>query len=184
MNVKLLTLMSALVLLGSNGSAASAMDLLAKYPLPNLPQSVEMLPEAVNPRRLELSLSKRELSLYSGDTLVKTYPVAVGKAGWETPVGEHKISAMYKDPPWRHWDGGAVIPGGDPDNPLGSRWIGFWEGKTQTGAVGVAGFHGTTPAKRSSIGDAVSHGCVRMYSEDIEELFDLVELGVTVKVVR
>lgn len=152
--------------------------------LPGLPQSSAMLPEAVNPKRLELSLSKRRVSLFEGTKVVKSFPVAVGKPGWETPVGNHTIQTKYVNPPWVHWDGGDVIPGGDPYNPLGTRWIGFWSGKARSGSDGVAGFHGTTQKARASIGSAASHGCVRMYKEDIEALFDLVEIGMTVDVVR
>lgn len=157
---------------------------LSRLSVPELPQATVMLPTAENPMRLELSLSKRQVSLINGTDVVKSFPVAVGKPGWETPVGSHTIQTKYENPPWRHWEGGEVIPGGDPDNPLGTRWIGFWEGKARSGSVGVAGFHGTTPRARASIGTAASHGCVRMYKEDIEELFDLVEVGMTVDVVR
>ena len=152
--------------------------------LPRLPQPSVMLPTAENPMRLELNLGQRRVSLIDGTTVIKSYPVAVGKAGWETPVGNHKIQTKYVDPPWQHWDGGQVVPGGDPENPLGTRWIGFWEGQARSGSIGVAGFHGTTPRARASIGTAASHGCVRMYKEDIEELFDLVEVGMTVDVVQ
>jgi lipoprotein-anchoring transpeptidase ErfK/SrfK len=141
------------------------------------PSANNLLPEIR--KHLLLSLSQRTVTLYEGDKVLKTYPVAVGKDGWGTPVGDHKIIALYKNPPWRHWDGGEVIPGGDPDNPLGTRWIGFWQG-SKNGSQGTAGFHGTY--NRASIGSAASHGCVRMYKENIEELFEMVELGMDVKV--
>lgn len=156
---------------------------LAKQTVPTLPAPSAILPKPINPRHLVLSLGKRRVTLFSGDQEVKSYPVAVGRAGAETPLGEHQISAMYKNPPWKHWDKDILIPGGDPENPLGTRWIGFWSGKSSQGNPAVAGFHGTTQEARSSVGSAASSGCVRMYSENIEELFDLVSLGVTVKVV-
>ena len=167
----------------AQGHPTQASD-LTSLQLPDLPQPSELLPDVANPKRLELSLSQRRVSLIDGNEVVKSFPVAVGKPGWETPVGSHKIQTKFVDPPWRHWDGGEVVPGGDPENPLGTRWIGFWEGKARSGSIGVAGFHGTTPKARASIGSAASHGCVRMYKEDIEELFELVEVGMTVDVVQ
>ena len=163
--------------------SATPTSSLALRTLPRLPQG-ELLPEPVNPRWLELSLSQKKVTLYSGDTVLKTYPVAVGRPGRSTPIGEHKILTRYENPPWKHWDRNILIPAGDPENPLGTRWIGFWSGKSPAGNPAVAGFHGTTPSSRSSVGSAASSGCVRMYKEHIEELFDLVSLGMTVKVVR
>lgn len=183
---KKVSLLGAVIALGITIPAQStqANDLAANLTLPGLPQPSAMLPDAVSPMRLELSLSKRRVSLINGDEVVKSFPVAVGKPGWETPVGSHKIETKYINPPWRHWDGGEVVPGGDPYNPLGTRWIGFWKGTARSGSIGVAGFHGTTQKARASIGSAASHGCVRMYKEDIEELFELVQVGMSVDVVR
>ncbi|MEL7333315.1 MAG: L,D-transpeptidase, partial [Cyanobacteria bacterium J06560_2] len=66
------------------------------------------------------------------------------------------------------------IPPG-PDNPLGDRWIGFWSnGEAQIG------FHGTN--QEELIGEAVSHGCVRMRNRDIKKLYELVEIGTPVEV--
>jgi L,D-transpeptidase ErfK/SrfK len=152
--------------------------------IPGLPESSAMLPEAVSPMRLELSLSKRQVSVIKGTEVIKSFPVAVGKPGWETPLGSHTIQTKFVNPPWVHWDGGEVIPGGDPSNPLGTRWIGFWSGKAQSGSSGVTGFHGTTQKARASIGTAASHGCVRMLKEDIEALFELVEVGMPVNVIK
>jgi lipoprotein-anchoring transpeptidase ErfK/SrfK len=84
---------------------------------------------------------------------------------------------MMKNPEWINPFTGELIPGGDPDNPLGNRWIGFWtDGKSQIG------FHGTP--SRGSIGQAVSHRCVRMYEEHIEEIFNLIPIGTPVIVNR
>lgn len=62
-----------------------------------------------------------------------------------------------------------------PDNPLGERWIAFW-----TDGTNVIGFHGTP--NRDSVGRAASHGCVRMYNEDVRELYDIVSTGTPVTV--
>lgn len=70
-----------------------------------------------------------------------------------------------------------MIPGGAVDNPLETRWLGLW-----MNAKNWMGFDGTP--NRASVGTAVSHGCVRMYDEDIQALFELVSIGTPVKVIR
>lgn len=125
------------------------------------------------PLRLELSVSNRRVTLYRGPQAVKSYPVAVGKPGWETPTGDFKVAQMFLDPVWKNPFSGGLIPGGDPANPLGNHWIGFW-----TDGKNWVGFHGTP--NLDSVGRAASHGCVRMYPKDIEELFSQVEVGTPV----
>ena len=128
------------------------------------------------PIRLEISLSRRQVTLYHENTLIKSYPVAVGRAGWETPTGEFQVAQMLENPKWIHPTTGEAIAGGTPENPLGRYWIGFW-----TNGREWIGFHGTP--NPSSVGTAASHGCIRMYNKDIEELFPLVSLGTPVTVV-
>ena len=128
--------------------------------------------------RLEIRLSRRQVTLYRGETPLKSYAIAVGRPGWETPVGKYEVKQMIKNPTWVHpLEKGVVIPGGDPENPLGRYWIGFW-----TDGKNWIGFHGT-PTPRS-VGRAASHGCVRMYNRDVEELFKQVTLGTVVTVVK
>jgi lipoprotein-anchoring transpeptidase ErfK/SrfK len=128
--------------------------------------------------RLEIQLSRRRVFLYRGDKAIKSYPIAIGRPGWETPKGTYKVRQKIKDPIWIHpLKKGVVIPGGDPENPLGRYWIGFW-----TDGKNWIGFHGTPNPK--SVGSPASHGCVRMYNKDVEELFKQVNLGTVVKVVR
>lgn len=129
------------------------------------------------PLRLEISLSKRRLSVFQGEELLHRYPVAVGRSGWETPVGKFKVLQKIHKPDWKNPFNGDIIPGGDPENPLGHYWIGFWsDGKN------AIGLHGTPNPK--SVGRAASHGCVRMYNKDIEELFPQVKSGTPVIVTR
>ena len=124
--------------------------------------------------QLILSLSKRIVEVYQGEELIATFPVAVGKRGWETPKGSFEVMQMIKDPAWEHpWNGKIVPPG--PKNPLGQRWIGFW-----TDGKNFIGFHGTP--NENLIGQAVSHGCVRMKNADIKKLFQLVSIGTAVTV--
>ena len=120
----------------------------------------------------------------------RRYAVAVGMPGWETPVGKFQVLEKTSQPVWEHPATGVRIKPG-PDNPLGSRWIGFHrdcrgrkgfnglEHLELKGCV-IAGFHGTP--NRASIGRAVSHGCVRLYEENVQELFDLVQIGTPVTV--
>lgn len=121
---------------------------------------------------LVLKLSERRLYAYQGDLQVATYPVAVGRAEWETPVGEFTVFQRQQHPAWEHPLTGAIVPPG-PDNPLGARWIGFW-----TDGTNAIGFHGTP--HEHLIGQAVSHGCVRMHNADVIELYDRIRLGTRV----
>ncbi len=128
------------------------------------------------PTRLEISLSRRKVTLYRENTAIKSYPVAIGRAGWETPTGNFQVKQMLQNPKWINPLTDEAIPGGDPENPLGRYWIGFW-----TNGKNWIGLHGTpTPG---SVGRAASHGCVRMYNKDIEELFPQVSVGTPVTVV-
>jgi L,D-transpeptidase ErfK/SrfK len=163
-------------LLVGYGTALAAED-LATEPLPDLPESSSFLPVTEEPQILKLNLTKRQVTIFRSGKAVKSYPVAIGKSGWGTPVGEHEVKTMYRNPPWKNPFKGGVIPGGDPANPLGRRWIGFW-----TNGENWIGFHGTP--NRGSVGQAASHGCVRMYNEDVEELYDLVKVGTPVIVHR
>ena len=111
------------------------------------------------------------LRLYKRLKLVRSYPIAVGRAGLETPAGFYRIDDKQVDPSWHvplsAWAGalaGKVIPPG-PDDPIKARWLGFYDG---------AGIHGTDDL--ASIGTAASHGCVRMSIPDVEELYNLVPL--------
>lgn len=129
------------------------------------------------PIRLEISRSHHRVTIYQGKTPVKSYPVAVGRSGWETPVGNFQVLEMLENPTWIHPLTGKSIAGGSPQNPLGHYWIGFW-----TNGTNWIGFHGTPDP--SSVGKAASHGCVRMYNKDVEELFHQVHIGTPVTVVR
>ncbi|MDD3652649.1 MAG: L,D-transpeptidase family protein [Desulfotomaculaceae bacterium] len=105
-----------------------------------------------------IDLATRQLRLYEGDRLIKTYPVGVGKASTPTPVGDFTVVVKIINP------GGA----------LGSRWMGL---SIPSGNYGI---HGTN--NPNSIGGYVSNGCIRMYNQDIEALFPKVKLGTPVKI--
>ncbi len=117
--------------------------------------------------------SQNELRLYANGRLIKTYKVSTGKDDL-TPEGTFKIVTKLKDPTFFH--DGKAIPPGDPENILGSRWMGFDYGN------GSYGIHGTTSPE--TIGTYETNGCVRMRNEDVEELFAIVPKGTEVKVVK
>jgi len=162
-------------------------------PAPPVDLSFPAPPEeaaATAARQLVLDRRRRLLRVLEGDRELRRYPVAVGMPGWETPVGQFSVIEMAANPVWQHPATGQRFPPG-PDNPLGSRWIGFhrdcrgrrgFNGKEHLEVKGcvTAGFHGTP--NRDSVGRAVSHGCVRLFDEDARELFDLVRLGTPVTV--
>jgi lipoprotein-anchoring transpeptidase ErfK/SrfK len=124
--------------------------------------------------RLVVDLSDRQVSLYQEGMLQARFDIAVGREGWETPTGEFKILTMQEHPVWQNPITGETISQG-VDNPLGSRWIGFW-----TDGTHQIGFHGTN--QEDQIGQAVSHGCVRMRDSEIQILYTQVALGTPVVV--
>lgn len=136
----------------------------AQDPEPAIDQPVELI----------LNLSERQLYVYRGNAVEATYPVAIGRAGWETPTGSFTVSYMLENPGWTNPFTGEALPPG-PNNPLGERWIAFW-----TDGQNEIGFHGTP--NRDSVGQAASHGCVRMYNEHIRELYEQVQPGTLVTV--
>jgi lipoprotein-anchoring transpeptidase ErfK/SrfK len=124
------------------------------------------------PSYLTLDRSSFTLRLWEHLKLAKTYTVAVGMEGLETPEGLYAIQEKEENPTWHvpdsAWAGslaGTTVPPG-PANPIKARWMAIYEG---------AGIHGTE--ETYSLGSAASHGCVRMAIPDVEELYDRVEVG-------
>ena len=115
-------------------------------------------------RRLIVSIPDRKIVLMEDGRVVKVYPIAVGKKSTPSPNGSFHIASRVVKPTW-YKPGKTVGPG--PSNPLGTRWIGL-------GFKGY-GIHGTNMP--NSIGQAASHGCIRMRNHDVEELFELVQVG-------
>jgi lipoprotein-anchoring transpeptidase ErfK/SrfK len=117
------------------------------------------------------------LRFYEHLKLAKTYEIAVGMEGLETPAGLHKIEWKQENPPWyvpnKAWAGalaGKVIPPG-PEDPLKARFMSF---------DGGAGIHGIDPSEYSSIGHDASHGCVRMRIPDVIDLYSHTPVGTPV----
>jgi L,D-transpeptidase ErfK/SrfK len=124
---------------------------------------------------LVISLAERRVYVYDRDEVRASFPVAIGRGGWETPTGKFQVMEKIVDPAWEHPFTGEVAPPG-ADNPLGSRWIGFW-----TDGANFIGFHGTPNPE--SVGTPASHGCIRMFDKDVIALFEMVRVGTPVEVV-
>jgi lipoprotein-anchoring transpeptidase ErfK/SrfK len=119
------------------------------------------------------------LRLYRNLKLDRTYPIAVGRQGLETPAGLYDVQWRETNPSWHvpnsAWAGdlaGTTIPPG-PDDPIKARWMAF---------NGGAGIHGIDPSEYSSIGHNASHGCVRMRIPDVIDVYDKTDVGTPVYV--
>lgn len=116
-----------------------------------------------------VSLPDRKLALFENGKVVRTYRIAVGKTSTPSPVGAFKIVNRVKNPTYYH-KGQVIAPGGN--NPVGSRWMGL--------SAKSYGIHGTN--QPNSIGKAASTGCIRMSKQDLEELFERVNVGDAVEI--
>jgi len=131
---------------------------------------------AQNKTTLVVNREAFRLTVFKNLKAVKSYSVAIGAVGLDTPAGLYHIQNKAVDPAWTEpnsdWvpekDRGKVIPGGTPENPLKSRWLGIFNG---------AGIHGVDPSEYGTIGHAASHGCVRMRIDDVEDLYPRVPVG-------
>lgn len=128
----------------------------------------------VRQTKIVIRLQSRQLELHEANQLVKSYDIAVGQADWETPIGNFAVLDLRQDPLWQHPITGEAIATG-PDNPLGTRWIGF----AYSDGYHI-GIHGTN--QEELVGQAVSHGCVRMRDPEIQEVFQEIALGTPITV--
>lgn len=151
---------------------------------PSLPREVKATRRRVKPKVGDAQLAKRypiivtvdranfQLRVFKDLKLDKTYPIALGHAGQETPSGVYEIANKAVNPSWHvpdsDWAGdraGTVVPPG-PSNPIKARWLGIYDG---------VGIHGTDD--RGSIGSFASKGCIRMLIEDVTDLYPRVPVG-------
>lgn len=114
-------------------------------------------------RRILVSIPDRKLAVVEHRKVIRVFRVAVGAPVSPTPTGTFEIVNLVSEPTYFH--SGTVIPP-SADNPVGSRWIGL----NQKGY----GIHGTNEPK--SIGNAASHGCIRLRNHDVEQLFEMVRV--------
>lgn len=149
-------------------------------------EPVELRTETVEPATTRKSIGDvividrgaNRLFLYDGMKLRRTFGVATGASRYPTPLGRYEIIVKWRNPWWyppqSDWakDAKPIPPG--PGNPLGTRWMGI-----SSPAVGI---HGTPDP--ASIGYSVSHGCIRMRIPEVEWLFNQVDVGTPVYIVR
>ncbi len=157
----------------------TAVLLPTQYVLPDVPW-----------RGLILNIASKRLFYFpevaeGAPVQVLTYPIGIGRVGWETPLGDTEVIAKARDPSWyvpasvrrEHAAMGdplpAVVPPG-PDNPLGHFVL----------KLGLPGYliHGTN--RPYGVGMRVSHGCIRLYPENIEPLYAMVSIGERVTIIN
>ena len=149
--------------------------------------SLYVLP-AGDRRGIVLNLAELRLYYFPADKqIVHTFPVSIGDYDWRTPQGATKVVSKQENPAWyppksireEHAEAGEelppMIPGGDPENPLGRFAL----------RLGIPGYliHGTDQRRAFGIGMRVSHGCIRLYPEDMERLYSMVPVGTPVRIV-
>lgn len=132
-----------------------------------------------NTREILLELGKRQISLLENGRVLGSWPVAVGDPATPTPTGTFKVRNKVVNPQYQSTKSGKNNPTIGPQGPLGDRWIGF-----HTTATDQFGIHGTPTAWEWAVNTraAVSHGCVRMLTPHVRQLFDQVDVGTPVTV--
>lgn len=160
------------------GTASSLIQAGQQLQIPNpyymVASSTAAVSAAVSAKlSIDIDITRNKLYVKSGGTVKKTFDIASGKKPGLTPTGSFEIMTKIENP----WYSAKGIPGGDPKNPLGSRWLGLSVPNTQGTKYGI---HGTNAP--SSIGTNASTGCIRMLNEDVEWLYDMVPNGTKVKI--
>jgi hypothetical protein len=115
---------------------------------------------------------ERLLALYADGVPIRLYEASFGRSGEPTPLGGFTLAICEKKPVY-YKQGASAVPYGNPDNPLGERWLGFKEDSQY-------GIHGTN--SESTIGSYESGGCLRLHNADVIELFELVKSGIAVSI--
>lgn len=119
---------------------------------------------------IHINLPAYSLSLMQDGQVAAQYAIAIGRPAMPTPQGSFQVEEKEVQPTWYPPQGGRSVPPG-PDNPLGTRWIGF---------LPMYGIHGTN--RPESIGQAISNGCIRMQQSAVEALYDRVTCGDAVEI--
>lgn len=167
-------------------AVAGSLSVLAVLPVCGAPTGAQArnfvsssVPEAFQPGTIIIKQSERRLYFTTGAGTAVSYPIAIGKAGraW---LGEAFVQGKFIQPAWEapddvrhdHPEFTRVIPGGSARNPMGAAAI--------TLSRPEVAIHGTTARMRRSVGTAASYGCIRMYNEDVMDLFRRVSVGTPV----
>lgn len=123
---------------------------------------------------LIVNKATNQLGFINNNKIQEIFPVATGKSKELTPEGLFTVKVKAINPYYRKKN----VPGGDPRNPLGTRWIGFNTNNTDGRIYGV---HGTN--QPNSVGKYISNGCVRMRNSDVERLYNQVPIGTKILIV-
>lgn len=163
------------------GAVLAGAVLGAAMTAPAAAREVVPFAEGMMPGSVVIRISERRLYLVNGDGTAIRYPVAVGKPGKQW-TGATRIDGKYVAPAWSpprevkrdHPNLPDLIAGGSPRNPMGAA--------AMTLAGGEYAIHGTN--RPSSVGTFASYGCVRMYNQDVVDLYERVSVGTTVYMTR
>jgi lipoprotein-anchoring transpeptidase ErfK/SrfK len=161
---------------------AAALVALATLTAPAAAGELTAFATGYEPGTIVISQHLRRLYFVVGRGEAIEYPVAVPKRGKEWR-GYARVEGKYVEPAWSppesvkrdHPELPDVIPGGSPHNPMGERAI--------TLDRSEVAIHGTTRKMRASVGTAASYGCIRMYNEDVIDLYNRVSVGANVVMV-
>lgn len=155
----------------------------AASPAPGTPPQKTGAPTTslASTRQVVLELGRRTISLLEGGKVLGSWPVAIGDPATPTPTGSFSVRNKVVNPQYQSTKSGKNNPTVGPNGPLGDRWIGF-----HTSGPNQFGIHGTPPAWEWTVKqrEAVSHGCVRMLTPHVRQLFDQVDVGTPVIVKR
>nr|WP_234396917.1 L,D-transpeptidase [Bacillus massiliglaciei] len=117
---------------------------------------------------LIVNKANNQLAVAENGKILEIVSAGTGKSNEDTPEGAFTIKVKAVNPYYRNRD----IEGGDPANPLGTRWIGFDAEETDGRRYGI---HGTN--RPESIGKYMSNGCIRLLNEDVERIYEMVPVG-------
>ncbi len=127
----------------------------------------------VSGKWITINKSKRILTLYENKQVLQKHPIAIGNPPSLTPNGKFTVVSKVVNPSWGGGGYAKPVKGGVPENPLGYRWLGIsYKGGS------TLGIHGNNSPY--SIGENVSHGCIRMVNSDVEQFFPIVPMSAPV----
>ena len=140
----------------------------------NIP-AIEIIFNSQIPKGYYILINKDNNTLYhlKGEEIVNKYHIGTGKLPELTPEGKFTIVNKVKNPAWGGAGRHRPVRGGAPNNPIGKRWMGL---NIKGGSM--YGIHGNSD--KNSIGRYISLGCIRMFNEDVENLYELIEIGIPV----
>ena len=161
--------------------ALLASSLLVAVPALSRSESIQVSMAVRPPEqgRVVLNLGRRQISVVRQGQTLGPWPVAIGDPATPTPSGVFKVENMMMNPQYQSTKSGKLHPKRGPQSPLGHRWIGFLRsGPNQFG------IHGTPWPHWVKTRAAVSNGCVRMLNAHVQQLYDHVEVGMAVEIMR